>query len=360
MYTDQEKRQLIEMCKLTRKEDFLRTLNGEDPESILPVFFGVDDAGGSAAYRLCGPWLHDCSRLLPTADGTIDAWGVHFSANEAGAMGAMPTPGFQLLTIDDLPHWRDFVEIPKIPDDINWEMVAKKEIEMSGLDRNESALCSIMGIMPFQELIGMLGFEECFMAFYEEPEAIKEILEEFRVLYTKLSEVAIEYWKPELGYIADDTASKYSPFLSLDMFREFLLPVYDSIMKPYRDNGIPVELHNCGKCEIFMDDFKDIGVKYWEPAQEQNDLIALQKKYKRDFFLCGGLDYVPPVDPTKVTHEEISEMVKAYYERMSENAPFFALVFVLAAWGDPVMMQINGWVQEELFYQGRAYYSRQK
>ena len=47
MYTDQEKRQLIEMCKLTRKEDFLSGKSSQTADKV----FGRKPKGFSLFMR---------------------------------------------------------------------------------------------------------------------------------------------------------------------------------------------------------------------------------------------------------------------------------------------------------------------
>ena len=358
MFTENEKRQILEKVRLTRKEDLLRTIRGEDPESVQLINFGWDDWAGSSAYRIIGPNIFPGSIINGIKDGQRDAWGVPYACNAATNYAPIPAPGRTLLTCDDLPRWRDLVTVPRIPDDISWEKLAKSDWETSRIDHRESAACALIDIKPFQQLVALMGFEECFLAMYEEPEYVHEILDEIQALYKTIAENTIRYYTVDMVYLRDDTASKLSPFFSVEMYREFLLPVYREITAPYTNEGIPLQFHNCGKCEAFLDDMASFGVKLWDPAQTMNDLFGIQKRYGRNLFLCGAFDWVPPLEVSRIKRAETDEMIRSYVDRMTENAPFFAMGGGMAAAGDKAMQQVNSWMQEELFFYTRAYYTR--
>ena len=358
MYTDAEKRQIMEKVKLSRKEDLLRTVRGEDPESVQIIAFGWDDYVGGGSYRIVGPSLYDESHLIGIPNGYVDSWGVKYECNRSTNYAAIPAPGSALITCDDLDHWRDIIKVPEVPKDIDWDLMARKDWERSKIDHNESAACAIIGIMPFQELIGIMGFEECFMAFYEEPEAIHEIIDEIEKIYVEIGKNAVDHYTIDYVYLCDDTASAMAPFISKDMYDEFMLPLYKAITKPYVERGIPLQFHNCGNCTIFLDEMKNFGVKVWDPAQTMNDVIGLQKKYGREFLLAGAFDWTPPLDLSGITREFTDEMIHNYVDKMTENAPFFASAGCFGLMDDPDVQRVNSWMAEELFYYTRAYYTR--
>ena len=194
MYSENEKQKIIDSLKLTPKENFLRLVNGQVPESVPVWNYGVlKDFNNEMCYCNIGPSLFDETHLHAQKGGFVDSWGVEFACNESTNFAPVPAPGSALLTIDDLPHWRDFIKVPQIPDDIDWEIMARKDIAASGINRETTAAMGLIGVMPFQELIAFLGFEDCFMALYEEPEAIHEILQEFINVYLPICEACVKY-----------------------------------------------------------------------------------------------------------------------------------------------------------------------
>ena len=108
----------------------------------------------------------------------------------------------------------------------------------------------------------------------------------------------------------DDTAAWANPFISPEMYREFLLPLYDRQAKFGRDRGLPISMHNCGKCEGFFDDLVKISVSMWDPAQTCNDLVGIKKKYGNALVIAGGWDSRDHLLSDDVTYEEIYEYTK--------------------------------------------------
>lgn len=359
MYTENEKQKILDSLKLTPKENFLRLVNGQVPESVPVWNYGVlKDYNNEMCFCNIGPSLFDETHLHAKQGGFTDSWGVRFACNESTNFAPVPAPGSALLTVDDLPHWRDFIQVPQIPEDIDWEMMAKKDIEASGINRDTTAAMGLIGIMPFQELIAFLGFEDCFMALYEEPEAIHEILQEFVNVYLPICEACVKYYKPDAAYLLDDTATSLNPFISMEMYEEFLLPVYQTLSKPFRDEGIPLEFHNCGNCSIFIPHMVELGVKIWDPAQTMNDLDAIRKKYGKDLVIAGGFDWVPPTDTSSITREVVDQMVHETVDKYAPYGPYMASMGALGAYGDQEIARINGMLSEELFFYTRGYYNR--
>ena len=75
------------------------------------------------------------------------------------------------------------------------------------------------------------------------------------------------------------------------MYRDILMPVYMKLTQAARDRGLPIQFHNCGRCEDFYDDMLKLGVVYTDPAQTTNDLLAAKEKYGTKLVFCGGWDW---------------------------------------------------------------------
>ena len=60
----------------------------------------------------------------------------------------------------------------------------------------------------------------------------------------------------------DDTAAWANPFISREMYEEFLIPCHDRWAKMGRDRGLKMTMHNCGKCEGILDLLVDIGHQF--------------------------------------------------------------------------------------------------
>jgi hypothetical protein len=344
------------MTKITPKENYLRLAKGEVPDFI-PLFnMGFPGSNGEAAFRIVGPSLFEEIRLTPPPEGgRYDLWGVKIVANEESMFGSIPEPGNFIL--DDITKWDKVLKLPKLPENIDWEALAKKDREaVQGFDPEQSATMGMIGNMPFQTLISFMGFTEGLIAMIEEPEACEECLNYMVDLYEPIVKATVEYYDIDMLYLLDDTAAKYAPFISTDLYRKLLKPIYTRLTKPAVERGIAVEMHNCGKCEAFIDDMIDFGVRILDPAQAQNDLVGIKKKYDNKFALAGCYEFPYLNKWPNVTEEEVRESVRECIDTLAPGGGFAFSGGVFTSMGDPMGGKVNGWITEEAYNYGRDYY----
>lgn len=340
--------------KLTPKDNFLRVLRGEIPESIPLQNMGFTGYNGEATYRIIGPSLFDETHLTPCPNGRVDIWGVNYVTSESTGFGAIPEPGNFLL--EDVTQWRKIIHAPDIPKDIDWEVLAKRDWEASGIDYNQSAAMAVVGLMPFQQFIAFMGFEEGLCAMFEEPEEVSALLHYMADVYEPIVEKTAEYYQADCVYFLDDTASKYNPFISKKMFDEILMPVYRRLTKPFREREIPIQFHNCGRCEDFIEDIVSLGVKVMDPMQTTNDLLAIKEKYGNKLVMAGCFDWTPPLTWPEVDEEEIRQGVRDMVDTFAPGGGYMARAGALGVPGDEVTAQVNQWLTEEVYWYTRDYY----
>ncbi|MCL1802588.1 MAG: hypothetical protein FWG30_02935 [Eubacteriaceae bacterium] len=292
----------------------------------------------------------------PPPKGFTDLWGVPHEADDITGI-AIPKPGAFIL--EDIVHWDRYIKNPPMPEDFDWEAFTKDQLK--DIDR-EQKLVSVMFSMqaPFQQIISFTGFTEGLAAMYEEPEAFEELLDYLLSYYLPIVEKCVEYYKPDMLSIPDDTASRYAPFFSVEAYRKFFKPYYAKLAKAMTDRGGIVTFHNCGKCEAFVEDMIDFGVKYWNPAQTDNDLVSIiQKHWQADGFVCcGGWDFVPELGK-EVTEEIVRQSVR---DSIDKYAPHGGYVFTGGYLGTQdnreTAQQINSWVGDEVRTYGSTFYSK--
>ena len=64
-----------------------------------------------------------------------------------------------------------------------------------------------------------------------------------------------------------------------------------------------------------IDDWIDMGVSLWEPAQVGNDLLAVQKKYHGKLAFAGGWDNQGRISFPETPDEELAQAVRDYIDR---------------------------------------------
>ena len=212
------------------------------------------------------------------------------------------------------------------------------------------------GLMPFQQLVAFMGFTEGLMALLTDPDSVKDMLNAMVDFLEPTMYATVEYYKPDIWYLLDDSAAKETPFFSMEVYRDVFKPIYARLAKPATDRGIPVEFHNCGRCEDQIQDMIDFGVKYWDPAQETNDLLAVKEKYKGKICICGGWDWdhhIPKNWPD-FDEEEIRQGVRDSIDKYSEGGGY---AFGGGVPGlNPAAKRVNEIVRDEVHWYGRKVY----
>lgn len=339
---------------LTEKENYLRVLNGEVPEWVPQYTFGkMPGSEVDPANIMIEPAILCGHR---DAGGGLDHWGVEYISSKESAGALMPKTWDYILT--DVTKWRDVIKAPSL-EGIDWEAMAKKDLEKSRINRDKSVLALNLHLGYFQNLMAFMGFEEGLMALYEEPEEVKALLEYMCDFYCTVCEKYIDYIKPDVVTLMDDTASWNSPFISHEMYREFFLPCYDRQAKFGRDRGLPITFHNCGKCEDFVDDMVSIGVRAWDPAQTCNDLKAIKAKHQGRLAIMGGWDSRGRLLEDDVTDEEIRQSVIDTIDTLAPNGGFaWCGGFMGVDPNDPVINHKNAVLFQTLDEYGKAFYKK--
>ena len=336
---------------LTPKENYLRVLHGEIPEWIpsytqQPVPEGIN-ATPSIMFE---PSVLNPHRLHLS---DRDLWGVKFigCADADGAM--MSDPNERILP--DVTKWRDIIKAPDLSD-VDWEMLAKKDLEKSGLDRRYTAVAFNTNFGMFQQLMAFMGFTDGLCALYEEPDECHELLDYVCDFYCGVIEKCIDYYKPDIFTMKDDTAGALNPFISLDMYKEFFLPLYDRQAKFARDRGLPITFHNCGTSMHFIEEVINIGVVSWDPAQTMNDLDSFKKKHGRSCAIAGGWIGREELLNDDVTDEQIYESVRTTIDHWAPGGGYIWCGSLLGGTFDPEIKRKNAVIRKAVAEIGANYY----
>jgi uroporphyrinogen-III decarboxylase len=321
---------------MTEKENYLKILKGETPEWI-PLYWDACQ------------WMMPSVMESPMLTGKErDVYGVPYVIH---ANGAIPRPNDFIMK--DIADWRTAVNIPTL-EGYDWEGAAQKDCAI--LDKNKAVAFLTDG--PFLPLINAMGFEGGLMAMAEEPEEVMSFFETLTAFQDKVLDNVLKYYHPiDVVIIGDDVATARDLFISPKTYREMILPFHKrraDIVKKYK---LPIEMHCCGKCESIIDDWVNMGVSIWQPAQPINDLAAIQKKYGKRLILNGGWDNTGPAGVPGADETVIRRSARDAIDKL---APSGAYVFWdgggVGAAED--MLQKITWVQDEVKKYGAQYYQK--
>jgi len=349
------------MAQMTPKEKYLGLYQGYIGDDLPTMSFGGGADGEAPATAYGGPmelttgeWGGNFMNPGPPREKWKDLWGVTYVANSETGFGGLPQPGNFL--IKDITKWDEVVKKPD-KDVAGYDWEGKVAESLKDVDRTQTAVMASIGIMPFEQLMAFMGFTEGLCALVEEPEACKELLSFMCDYIVPIVEKTVEYWNPDIVGIGDDSASKYAPFFSMETYKEIFSPVYARLFKPAVDRGIPIDFHNCGKCEAQIDEMVRLGVRFWNPAQTENDLLGIKARHK-NLAICGGWDFVPGPGG-EVTEEEIRASVRESIDKYAKGGQFmFGGGYLGRADDQERTMVINGWAMDEAKKYGKDYYKR--
>ena len=335
-------------------ENFYRLLEGKMPEYV-PVFDMMPYPGMKATAVMQGPSINN----FHGPQGGKDPWGVEYIANPESGYNAMPkTWGFIL---DDITNWRNVIKNPDL-NAVDWKAMAEADNAMlrdvMQIDRNETLILGVCSGSFFLDLMGFMGFTEGLCAIAMEPDEVNALYDYMLEYYLDLQHKIIEYYKPDAIYLIDDTASKRNSFVSMDTFKELLLPHYKVMIDDAHDHGLPVQFHDCGNCAEYMELLCENGVNAWDPVQTMNDIDGVKQKLGRKLALCGCWDWVVPETWPEVDEEAIRQQVRDTIDHYAPGGGFAMCggCNILAAAGDDLPVKIRGWVLDEAYKYGADFY----
>ena len=346
------------MAQRTMREMYLDMSKGIRPDFLLQYSYGKNPYSDRAPVCSgCGPSVLRGER--PRDGKTFkNIWGVTYVANKEAGYAGLPEPGNFIL--HDITKWRDVIKAPDLSD-VDWEQMAKKDLERSremGVDPTQSAIAFSTHGGYFQTLMAFMGFVEGLCAIQEEPEEVYALFDYLCSFYTDVAEHCIDYYKPDLVQITDDVAAWAAPFMSPAQYRELVKPFQVRDAKLGNDRGIPIAMHCCGKCDMLIDDWVEFGVRYWDPPQTSNDLVAVQKKYGDRLVLEGGFDAIGDLMSPECTEERFKAAVKDAIDTYAVNGPF---IFNHWLFGDPdndMFNNRNRWMTEVVEDYGLTIYGK--
>ena len=339
---------------LTEKENYMMMLKGEVPEWVPRYTYGpMPGMSFPPANAMVEPFVLSPHRANYGQPGT-DIWGVDYIPVTEAEGGLIPKTWDFIM--DDITKWRDIIKAPSL-EGVDWEQQANLLLNVFHIDRSQTAVTLNLHMGYFQQLMSFMGFTDGLIALLEEPEEVKALNEYMCNFYCEATEKIIDVLKPDVLELMDDTASIAAPFMSLDMFRDLYLPFYKRQISYGVERGLPVQLHNCGKCGVFMDDFVNIGVTAWDPAEPSNDLLGFKEKYGNKLCIFGGWKQDGKYARPDFSDEELIETVKVAIDNYAPGGGFACVCGVMGAKpGDPLIIHKNEVLSKFVIEYGKDFY----
>ena len=339
------------MAGLTQRENILKVFHGEIPEWV-PV--------SRDASQLCfGPsFMLDWNRRddAKKGDHAFDLFGVEYEISDP-RIGPMPAPN--VFKITDITKWGDQFPVKNFPDlhAVDWAAQAQKDT--ADWDRkNKYTRVGIGGSgsgTTYMWMATLLGHENAMIAMLTEPEAWDELLDELTKFQEEQIRLIANHFKPDSIVISDDCAFNKTMFMSPETYRDRIKPFHRRLVKAILDNGCTPEIHCCGKADAIADDFAEIGIRCWNPAQVFNDLEGVKARNGNSLILEGAWDSNGAAGIKGADEETVRAAVRSAIDRCAPGGGYIFSISGMTAVYD-VGEEHFGWIFDEAVRYGAGFY----
>ena len=151
----------------------------------------------------------------------------------------------------------------------------------------------------------LVGMENIMTYLFTEPEFAREIFHRIMDFQLGIAEHYLDVGV-ELVLFCDDLGTQRGPLLGPQTVQEFLVPEYRRLFRLYKDNGVLIGFHSCGKIEAFVEMLIDLGVDILNPVQATaNDLDKVRSLTQGRMTLQGAVSSATVMEgpPDRIVRE---------------------------------------------------------
>ena len=328
---------------LTKKQNLLETIRGGKPDRYVNQYEAL-------AMVVMNPYMAHNPQAEYGKGPVKNAWGVTNVWPE-GTPGGFPVHDEEHIVCKDITHWKDYVHAPSLDySDADWEPFVK---EAEKIDRNEYFVTQFIAPGIFEQCHHLQEIQNCLMNFYEEPEAMHELVDAIAQWRFHWMQLLVDHLHPDIICSHDDWGSKTSLFMSPEVWREFFKPRYKKIYDYFKSQGVIILHHSDSYCQPIVQDMVDVGIDVWQGVLPQNDIPAIQKEVGGKLILMGGLDaaIMDHKDyDEKVIREEVDRACREY-------APGGSFIPCLTYGGEgSIFPGVNDIIMDEIRKQSPLYF----
>ncbi|UWG97033.1 uroporphyrinogen decarboxylase [Dehalobacter sp. DCM] len=288
---------------LTKRQNLMEVIKGGNPDRFVNQYEFME-------------LMMDAPMDLPLAPGpgtTIkNKWGITFSW-PADQIGSFPVHDDEHKVVKDITKWKDVVKAPSVF--YTEEEWAPAVAHANSVDRTDKFVTAVCAPGIFEMTHHLMGMEDALMALYEEPEAMKELIDyvvEYELAYAK---EYIKHIHPDALFHHDDWGSQIQTLISPEMFREFFLPAYKKVYGYWKQNGVELIVHHSDSyAATLVPQMIEMGIDIWQGCMTTNNVPELIKTYGGKISFMGDIDS-GVVDHPGWSREEIAKYVEIACKR---------------------------------------------
>jgi Uroporphyrinogen-III decarboxylase len=188
----------------------------------------------------------------------------------------------------------------------------------------------------FLRLVDLCGYEKVLFSLYDDDDNMKKLiamLEEYN--YTFID----SYVKADYDMISypEDLGMQTGPMISPYLFKKYIKPTYQRLMKPARDAGLIVHMHSDGDIRDLADDLIDGGVQVLNLQDLVNGLDWIKKNLSSKF--CVDLDIDRQNITVFGTPKQIDHLIREEVTQLS--SPMGGLMMIHGCYPGPPIENIK-------------------
>ena len=165
----------------------------------------------------------------------------------------------------------------------------------------------------FLQLCDLRGYENLLFDMMDEEPLLDELIDQLTEFNLAIVKKYIEGGCYAMEY-PEDLGMQVGPMLSPEMFRRYIKPAYEKLMRPAREAGIPIHMHSDGDIKTLVDDIVDAGVQVINLQDLVNGIDWIAEHFRGK--TCVELDidrqkitpYGTPADIDALVREEVEKI----------------------------------------------------
>lgn len=231
-----------------------------------------------------------------------------------------------------LEDWKAFETTWKIPDpnlcdglySVDWNAQKAKWTEIKkkgGYFRG-----SLRHGHTFLQLSDLRGYENLLYDMTDEEPLLDELIDQLTEFNLAVVKHFIEGGCASMAY-PEDLGMQIGPMLSPEMFRKYIKPSYEKIIKPARDAGIPIHMHSDGDIRMLVDDIVGAGVEVINLQDLVNGIDWIADRFRGK--ICVELD----IDRQRITPygtpAQIDALIREEVEKISTKDGGLCMIYGL-------------------------------
>jgi uroporphyrinogen decarboxylase len=159
---------------------------------------------------------------------------------------------------------------------------------LDGIDRSRVLVVGQHSAGPFDRFVQLLGMPAAMIALLREPDVSADVINHIADYHVGIARGYLAAGV-EAGWLADDYAGDSGPLISPVLWRKLILPAIARIIAVYREAGVPVFFHTCGRAEAFVPTLVEAGVTAFNLQSDVCDLAGLKAQFGRRIAFYGGV-----------------------------------------------------------------------